>query len=224
MPFHYFLYLGDLYTEWASAQKVNFYRTNLVKIPTPKVVVLYNGEKEIGEEVELYLSDAFEQPQENPQLELRVHVINMNFGKNENLLNKCSILYEYSAFIAKTRKYAKILSVEDAVIKSIDESIEEGILAQFLKVRRADVMKSILIEYDEEFVMKDLQEEAKELGRTEGLTEGLAEGLAKGLTEGESRFSRLTEFLLDDNRLNDLKKATKDTTFRATLYKEYKIE
>ncbi|MDD3747700.1 MAG: hypothetical protein PHD70_14665 [Anaerostipes sp.] len=232
MPFRCFLYLGDLYTEWASAQKVNFYRTNLVKIPTPKVVVLYNGEKEIGEEVELYLSDAFEQPQENPQLELRVHVINMNFGKNENLLNKCSILYEYSAFIAKTRKYAKILSIEEAVIKSIDESIEEGILAQFLKVRRADVMKSILTEYDEEFVMKDLQEEAKELGRTEGLTEGLAkgrtvgltEGLAKGRTEGESRFSRLTEFLLDDNRLNDLKKATKDTTFRATLYKEYKIE
>ncbi|MDD3747560.1 MAG: hypothetical protein PHD70_13950, partial [Anaerostipes sp.] len=168
------------------------------------------------EEVELYLSDAFEQPQENPQLELRVHVINMNFGKNENLLNKCSILYEYSAFIAKTRKYAKILSIEDAVIKSIDESIEEGILAQFLKVRRADVMKSILTEYDEEFVMKDLQEEAKELG--------LAEGLAEGLTKGESRFSKLTESLLDDNRLDDLKKATKDTTFRATLYKEYEIE
>ncbi|MDD3186755.1 MAG: hypothetical protein PHT76_15855, partial [Anaerostipes sp.] len=187
-------------------------RTNLVKIPTPKVVVLYNGEKEIGEEVELYLSDAFEQPQENPQLELRVHVINMNFGKNENLLNKCSTLYEYSAFIAKTRKYAKILSIEDAVIKSIDESIEEGILAQFLKVRRADVMKSILTEYDEEFVMKDLQEEAKELGRSEGRS------------EGESRFSRLTEFLLDDNRLDDLKRATKDTTFRTTLYKEYGIE
>ncbi|MDD4372162.1 MAG: hypothetical protein PHD56_14030 [Anaerostipes sp.] len=157
---------------------------------------MYNGEKEIGEEVELYLSDAFEQPQENPQLELRVHVINMNFGKNENLLNNCSTLYKYSAFIVKTRKYAKILSIEDAAIKSIDESIEEGILAQFLKVRRADVMKSILTEYDKEFVMKDLQEEAKELG--------LAEGLAKGRTEGESRFSRLTEFLLDDNRLDNI--------------------
>jgi len=31
---------------------------------------LYNGEEEIGEEVELYLSDAFEQPQENILLSL----------------------------------------------------------------------------------------------------------------------------------------------------------
>ncbi|MGI6500190.1 MAG: hypothetical protein ACOX1S_04770 [Anaerostipes sp.] len=85
-------------------------------------------------------------------------------------------------------------------------------------------MKSILTEYDEEFVMKDLQEEAKELGLAEGLAKGHTSGLAEGLTKGESRFSKLTESLLDDNRLDDLKRATKDTTFKAKLYKEYGIE
>ena len=50
--------------------------------------------------------------------------------------------------------------------------------------------------------------------------EGLAEGEAAGKAEGEALMSRLTDWLLDANRLDDLRRSTKDADFSAKLIQE----
>ena len=47
------------------------------------------------------------------------------------------------------------------------------------------------------------------------------EGIQIGEARGESRAFRLNELLLNDNRMDDLKKATTDAEYREILYKEY---
>jgi len=42
---------------------------------------------------------------ELPALELEVRVININKGKNKEIVKKCQILAQYSAFISKVREY-----------------------------------------------------------------------------------------------------------------------
>ena len=47
------------------------------------------------------------------------------------------------------------------------------------------------------------------------------EGIQIGEARGEARLLQLNELLLNDNRIDDLKKATADASYRAVLYKEY---
>lgn len=48
--------------------------------------------------------------------------------------------------------------------KAVDECIGEGILREILLTRRAEVMNSILTEYDEEQVLADIGQERYEEG------------------------------------------------------------
>ena len=57
----------------------------LVKIPTPKFAVFYNGDKTRPEREVLKLSDAYENQSDEPQLELICTVYNINPGNNEDL-------------------------------------------------------------------------------------------------------------------------------------------
>ena len=57
--------------------------------------------------------------------------------------------------------------------------------------------------------------------REEGIQIGEARGEKRGIKKGESRLLQLNELLLNDNRIDDLKKATSDAGYRDALYKEY---
>ena len=60
-------------------------------------------------------------------------------------------------------------------------------------------------------------------GHEAGYKTGRAEGRAEGVAEGEARRSALTDKLLTDNRLDDLKRSLTDEDFCKQLYKEYGI-
>ena len=64
------------------------------------------------------------------------------------------------------------MTYEEAVKKSVDECIEEGILKEFFVKNKAEVISMTIFEYDEEGVMDVLREEAREEARKEALTEG----------------------------------------------------
>ena len=49
------------------------------------------------------------------------------------------------------------------------------------------------------------------------------EGIQIGEKRGEARLNVLNEHLIKDNRLDDLKKAIVDETYREKLYEEYKL-
>ncbi len=62
--------------------------------------------------------------------------------------------------------------------------------------------------------------EEKEIERQEAYTEGERVGEKRGRTEGEARINKLTKYLLEQERTEDLKKAVSDAAYQAKLLKE----
>ena len=143
----------------------------MIKIPVPHFVTFYNGlEKWIEEEEEIKLSDMYEIPVDNPQLELKVQVININ--KDVDILSKCETLRGYMTFVNKARCKTQVekKDVKQAVLEAIDECMEENILVDFFEKHREEVVEVSIYDYDEEKVRKTLADEAREEGVAEGET------------------------------------------------------
>lgn len=79
------------------------------------------------------------------------------------------------------------------------------------------IYMTLMTKYDE------LLAEGMERGLAEGRREGLRLGRQEGMAEGETRFARLTEILLSEGKLNDLKRSVSDRPFREQLYLKYKL-
>ena len=163
MPLRFLHYLSDVYREMFSNDVL--YRRSMIKIPVPHFVTFYNGlEKWIEEEEEIKLSDMYEIPVDNPQLELKVQVININ--KDVDILSKCETLRGYMTFVNKTRCKTQVerKDVKQAVLEAIDECMEENILVDFFEKHREEVVEVSIYDYDEEKVRKTLADEAREEG------------------------------------------------------------
>ncbi|MCR5343819.1 MAG: hypothetical protein K6E70_10720 [Butyrivibrio sp.] len=70
-----------------------------------------------------------------------------------------SALNDYSIFVAKIRAYAKIMVIEFAAQKAIDECIAEGIIVDFLKKYRAEVQEMSVFEYNEELHLQNVRQD-----------------------------------------------------------------
>ena len=181
MPLRFLHYLSDVYREMFSNDVLH--RRSMIKIPVPHFVTFYNGlEKWIEEEEEIKLSDMYEIPVDNPQLELKVRVININ--RDADILSKCETLRGYMTFVNKTRCKTQVekKDVKQAVLEAIDECMEENILVDFFEKHREEVVEVSIYDYDEEKVRKTLADEAREEGVAEGIKEGIKEGIGKGET------------------------------------------
>ncbi len=181
MPLRFLHYLSDVYREMFSNDVLH--RRSMIKIPVPHFVTFYNGlEKWIEEEKEIKLSDMYEIPVDNPQLELKVRVININ--RDADILSKCETLRGYMTFVNKTRckTQDERKDVKQAVLEAIDECMEENILVDFFEKHREEVVEVSIYDYDEEKVRKTLADEAREEGVAEGIKEGIKEGIEKGET------------------------------------------
>ena len=122
---------------------MNLYSSSLKKIPTPNFIVFYNGRDELPECSTQYLSSAFSVPTENPALELKVMIFNINYGNNRELMEACRQLKDYAAYVAILREHAKTMSLNDAVELTIKECIQQDILADFLRKNRAEVIMCV---------------------------------------------------------------------------------
>lgn len=175
MPLRDLIYISEQLQVYI--KELSIYSTKLQRIPTPSFVVFYNGSDEMPEKVVLRLSDAFEIPVEDPELELKVTVYNINSGKNEELKKKCPVLAEYMTYIDKVRKYADKMELKEAVEAAINECIREHVLVDFLKRQKAEVIMLSIYEYDEERELKLIRADERELGREEGIAQGLKQGI-----------------------------------------------
>ena len=183
MPLRDLFYIARLMEK--NVDKRSLYLSETVQIPAPHFVVFYNGTGEEPEDITLKLSDAFIQKEDDPDLELKVRFLNINQGYNQELMEKCRTLREYSAFVARIRRYAdKETAIEEAVDRAVTECIEEGILADFLRGQRAEVIAMSIFEYNEEEEMRKLREGERQLGKEEGKEEGIEIGMAQGLAQG----------------------------------------
>ena len=173
-PLRGFFYFADLYKVKYFGKKI--YSTRLLKIPTPQYIVFYNGTASMPDRKELRLSDAFQQPTAQPDIEVVAHMLNINYGHNKELMERCQKLKEYAQFIDIIRHYLrenKQWSNEQAISKAIDDCIQNNILRDILQKERLRVMASILSEFDEvgykEMIREEAYEEAYEEGEISGM-------------------------------------------------------
>ncbi len=175
LPFRDLMYVCEQYGKYTI--KKDLYSRRLVKLPTPRFVVFYNGREEQPERKELYLSTAFEIPEEDPALELRVTQLNINPGYNEELLRKCPALFEYMEYVNCVRTYQTDGdTLRDAVSKAVDDCIRDDILKEFLLQNKAEVVKMTIFEYDEEQHKQTIYDEGYEEGYGSGYDSGYGSG------------------------------------------------
>ena len=158
MPLRFLHYVSDVFRELFSNSMLH--RRSMIKIPVPHFVTFYNGlEKWVEDEDEIRLSDMYEIPTDNPELELKVRVININ--EDVHILNKCKTLRDYMTFVNKVRFKMGVEGddVRIAVTEAMDECIDEDILVDFFEQHREEVVEVSIYDYDEEEVRRVLAEE-----------------------------------------------------------------
>jgi len=129
----------------------------------------------------LYLSDAYVQKEDthSPMLELCVKVININPEQGHEILDRCSILREYSEFVEILRKHQQTGS-SDAYKNAVEECMKAGILTDYLKKKGSEVVNMLIAEYDYDLDVEVQREEAYAAGRQETLKELVKRKLEKG--------------------------------------------
>ena len=169
----------------------NIYGRRLVKIPTPHFVVFYNGEEEQPEIQELRLSDSYEKYEDDPDLELKCKVYNINAGKNREILETCNWLDEYMIFVNKVREYHNgrpMSDLEEDINRAIDYCIKHDILRDFLSTYRSEVTNSMQLNYEFdrqlELERADAREDGYEEGREAGMKDGMEAGMKAGMEAG----------------------------------------
>ena len=168
----------------------NIYTSQLIRLPKPEFFVLYNGVSPYPDKEVLRLSDVFEQAvalgipeKEIPSLELVVKVININHGRNEEIVQRCKTLNEYSAFIGKVREYEKEgHGKEEAMKKAVIYCREHDILKEFLETNATEVINMLMTEWN--------LEDAQQVWYEDGLVKGREEGREEGRVNEQKEIAR----------------------------------
>ncbi len=169
MPIRSLIYTGQLYDKYIKQNNLKMFGTKIIRLPIPKLVVFYNGASDKEDEI-LKLSDAFPAGADS-DIEITVHMININKGHNDELKKACRPLYEYSWLVDEIRNNLK-LGKDDAVdlaLRSIPDDFE---IKGFIDAHRAEVSMGVFTEFDEEKFGQDMYED------------GLEDGIEKGREEG----------------------------------------
>ena len=166
MPLRDLFYVAELLQVYVKDQSL--YSSKLIKLPTPHFVVFYNGVESKPERQVLKLSEAFEVPTKDPELELKVTILNINPEMNEELKEKCPILKQYTQYVEQVRYNSVGMPLEQAVEAAIEYCIRHDILKDFLLKQRAEVVKMSIFEYDEEREMELIRRDEREIGKEIG--------------------------------------------------------
>jgi len=193
MALRIFFYISRILEKMIDSRTL--YSTKIVSIPRPEFYVLYNGKDKFPDSAVYKLSDHFKIPKElglsknlNPLLELEVKVLNINEGRNQDIVSRCKKLAEYSAFITKIHHYQKELGdLKEGVKEAIKFCSKHDILKEYLEIHGSEIMNMIMTEWNTEDALEVRFEEGCEKGREEGIEIGEARGEARGVTIGEAR-------------------------------------
>ena len=209
MPIRQLMYAGRLYDKYIQVNHCNLYSTKMIKLPVPKLVVFYNGTQEMDDTI-LRLSDAFEGDIE-PDIEVRVKMININYGKNHELMKACQPLAEYSWLVERIRQNRATMDIDMAVDKAIDAMPKDYLIRPFVIGNKAEVKTMCITEYNKVETRQMFKEEGRE------------EGLAEGIEQGTEQLGRLIDALIASGRMDEVQKAATDKQTRDILYKEFNI-
>ena len=183
MPIRALMYLGRQYDKFIELNDVNVYSQKLQTFPAPRCIMFYNGDAKVPARSSLRLTDAFGKKRKNSSVELTVDVYNINYGENEELLNKCMALHDYSLFVDAVKSGRRHgMSLDDAVEEAMKMAAKQRLLKGYFSGHRAEVKNMVLTEYDEERVMRGFYKD--------GVEDGLAKGLEAGRREANIEAAR----------------------------------
>lgn len=185
MPLRDLIYIATHFSMYIKDKSI--YSAKLLRIPVPRFIVFYNGTQKQPERVVQKLSDSFAFPDKDPHLELKVLMLNINKGYNQELLEKCRVLQEYCIFVQTIRDLSKEYPIAEAVTHAVDHCINNNVLRDFLLTQKAQVIQMLIYEFDVENEIRKLQQTEYEFGREDGLAEGRSAGLAEGRSEALSQ-------------------------------------
>ncbi len=203
MPMRYLIYLGMIYSKYTENNKhrINLYSTTLQKFPLPKLVCFYNGLVEMKDQVELRLTDAFDTTIGEPDVEVKVTMLNINYGRNKKLLNSCQVLQEYAWFIERIRINQEVTGeLEEAVEQAISQMSDEALIKPFILANKAEVKRMCITEYDEAQTMAMFKEEGRAEGRAEGRMELLFDFVQRKIISVEEAAKQANLTVEDFNR------------------------
>ena len=187
MPIRGFMYFGKLYSKYIKSNKLNLYGETQLKLPTPQYIVFYNGSQMKEDVTELKLSDSFVDKSVGNSFEWTATVININYGRNKELMKKCNSLKEYSILVDKIKRYAKVYEdLKQAIDRAVTECISEGVLKDFLIKHRAEVIDVCITEYDEEETMNAIRDENLKRGIDIGKNQIVCVLVRDGILEPET--------------------------------------
>lgn len=195
MPVRQLMYAAKLYDKYIQQKKLNLYGKKLVRLPVPKLVAFYNGTEGENDQI-LKLSDAFIQAGNPAQadIEAKVRMVNINYGKNESLLSSCRPLQEYAWLVWQIRENQRTMGIEDAVDKAIQDMPENFEIQEFLIGHRAEVKDLCITEYNEAETMQMIREEGREEGREQGREQGMMELLATQVRTGDISIEKAAQY------------------------------
>lgn len=196
MPMRFLIYAGMVYSKYIESSKHYRRHSSMQQhAPTPRCVCFYNGTADKEDKTVLHLASAFT-PDSSPDIEVRVTMININFGHNKELMGACRPLQEYAWFVNEVRLNQKRMdSLEEAIDRALDKLSDDSLIKPFLIANKAEVKSMCITEYDQERAYAEQMEEGiekgieigMEKGRAEGMEKGRAEGMEKGRVEGGLR-------------------------------------
>lgn len=188
----------------ATTKDFNLYSSTLQRIPRPKFVCFYNGTQEQPDKIVLKLSDAFvatssdeskesegsknnserketekTEKREDYDVEVKVTMLNINYGKNKELMEACKPLKEYAWLVETVRqRQNETKNLEAAIDSAIDEMPKDFVIRNYIIGHRAEVKKMFVSEWTEQEMLQRDRNEA----HNKGLIEGRAEGAQALLT------------------------------------------
>lgn len=209
MPVRGLMYFGNLYDSYIQMNELNIYGTKLQKLPTPQYAVFYNGTEESEAITELRLSDAFINESKGG-FEWTATVYNLNRGKNDGLLEKCKPLSEYMELINRIRDNQKSgMDIKNAIDAAVDSCIADGIMKEFLKKHKSEVVSVCLTEFNEKVFAKGMREEGYDEGMLIGETKGKAESVIEFLEDCGNPSETLRKFIMSQTDLKVLRQWNK---------------
>lgn len=180
MPLRCLSYVAELLNKLIT-DKQKIYRKALIKFPSPRFIVLYNGDDTEPLQREMHLSEAF--GGDDSTLELVVTSYNINHGLNQPLLGKCSYLNDYSLLVGKVKAgLVAGLNRREAIRQAVKKCLAKGIMGKYLVENSEEVTNMLSLEWN----LDDALAARFQDGRDEGINEGIEKVALKMIQLGKS--------------------------------------
>ena len=129
-------------------------------------------------------------------------MLNINYGHNKELLDKCKRLHDYAYFVSEVNtNTAKGYPYEKAIGLAMEQCVKNDILADILGKHRNEVLNLLLNEFD----VKTYENWIRKESREEGILLGKAYDIIELLEDVGEVSDSLKNLIMEQNNLEVLR-------------------